>query len=941
MEPFILESKLRPPANSRLIRRDRLLVDIRDQDHERLTVITADAGYGKTTLMAQIFEAAGEGAIWYQFDELDNSASLFMEHLTWAIAKPFPDIAKILREALTGMEAQNETRKLTWMSSLVNNIDGSDSRRMSLFLDDFHMINDNDEILELIRFMAAHLSADCRFVIGSRDRPDISLGRQRAQGQVHDIITADLVFSESESRRLFNELCPFELSDKAVRAWHEATEGWPIAMVMAAAVMDKDKCDTRSIIPSLVLSSGSLGEFLAEEIWKSVRISMKQILMEASLLYEVDTEVLDMANVEREALLPANGFFQEAVERHILTMCLINNYRYRFHSIFKQFLLSKLQSTYSPDQIATLHGRYAGAYVEKNEIEQALNHYIAAGFMDEAAALLERHGDSILEAGKVDTIHQWLKRIPESVKDKTPALYLLESRTLKNQGELEKGMERLDRAQHLMEKKGDRNKLFQCEFTRSNFMLAVERYEDSLKSAAAAESLAESEEQQVEAKSRAATLTLLLGDARKAMEKLDEAEGSFHDSTGQLARHIAVQRLAANFFAGDFKRMLNDTEKLYVIDKPPDQLRERFVVVFMRARVLFNTCRYDQSLEVVEKARTFIGEEYGTVHRHSLDLIRGENYLYTGRSKQGIRIIRKYARPDGARKPYGQDSEHTYLGAYYRRLGEYDKAEYFDRQAVTDHKDSNRLLAITHANLSMGATLLRLKGPDDSEALEFLAMAQIQATDSGYQYILSQVHFCRAWAALQKEDRPAALKEISLCLDGAARYWHNHFIVQEGRICLDLLVFAYERDIQRDYLLDIFSIIGQEATIVLTPLLESDDPPVRESAIQATIAAGGIQAAPLIHRLLRDRDRRVKEVAHKAMNRLRDEIGHPDEVLTDRESEVLAYVAEGISNAEIAERLYISEPTIKTHLTRIFQKLGVTKRTQAAAFYHKRTARQD
>ncbi|HDZ59849.1 MAG TPA: response regulator transcription factor, partial [Actinobacteria bacterium] len=100
--------------------------------------------------------------------------------------------------------------------------------------------------------------------------------------------------------------------------------------------------------------------------------------------------------------------------------------------------------------------------------------------------------------------------------------------------------------------------------------------------------------------------------------------------------------------------------------------------------------------------------------------------------------------------------------------------------------------------------------------------------------------------------------------------------------------------------------------------------------------AGGVAAAPQIYRFLKDEDRDVRTNAKKVVSRLRSGIKDPNDVLTRRENEVLSRLSEGVSNAEIAERLFIAEPTVKTHITRIFQKLGVTKRTQAAAFYHQR-----
>ena len=63
-----------------------------------------------------------------------------------------------------------------------------------------------------------------------------------------------------------------------------------------------------------------------------------------------------------------------------------------------------------------------------------------------------------------------------------------------------------------------------------------------------------------------------------------------------------------------------------------------------------------------------------------------------------------------------------------------------------------------------------------------------------------------------------------------------------------------------------------------------------------------------------------------------DEKKREDLGITPRELEILELIARGMSNREIAEKLYVSENTVKTHSSRVFGKLGAKRRTQAVQF---------
>ena len=189
---------------------------------------------------------------------------------------------------------------------------------------------------------------------------------------------------------------------------------------------------------------------------------------------------------------------------------------------------------------------------------------------------------------------------------------------------------------------------------------------------------------------------------------------------------------------------------------------------------------------------------------------------------------------------------------------------------------------------------------------------------------------------MERGEREEALREIAESLSSASRYQQNNFIIQEGKVSTRLLAFAFENDIEREYLISIFSRVGSVALPALAPLLKSDSALVRTAAITALGVAGGAEAAPHLRSLLRDPDQTVRRAANAELARLRSTIDEPEKILTPRENRVLELLKEGLSNAEIAERLFISEPTVKTHVTRIFKKLGMTRRSQAAVHFLKK-----
>ena len=98
-------------------------------------------------------------------------------------------------------------------------------------------------------------------------------------------------------------------------------------------------------------------------------------------------------------------------------------------------------------------------------------------------------------------------------------------------------------------------------------------------------------------------------------------------------------------------------------------------------------------------------------------------------------------------------------------------------------------------------------------------------------------------------------------------------------------------------------------------LLKDEEPSALIAAIRAAVG-GGVPLSPAV-----------------AAHVVRRPVETPEGILTTREAQILALAVDGLSNKQIAQRLGISDTTVKTHFGNIFDRIGVRDRTQAALWY--------
>ncbi|UVE16126.1 LuxR C-terminal-related transcriptional regulator [Pseudomonas sp. LS44] len=395
-----------PRAVTSPLPRHALLQRMSDADAPRLILISAAAGFGKTTLLRLYREhclAQGRRVLWLNLDAADNQPRRLAAHLRAGLQPG---------ESVRG----DETSLLTYLGSL--------DEPFSILLDDFEALT-APAALDFIRRLLEALPACGSLVIASRTTPDISLGRLRAQGQVLEIGTAALRFTPEETATYLRETCGLELDDSEVASLQHSTEGWITALYLATLSL-QGRSDRTAFIHLLSGSSLELADYLAEDILANQSEELRNFLLQTSILDDFCVPLCDelLGSHNSQALIDqlerANLFIQPTdPQRHW----------YRYHRLFREFLSHALERQL-PGQAEHLHRRAAQWYLKTERPLAAIEQHLQATDWAAGAELLDRQLDALVDAGRLRLLLRWLERLPADVLDVYPRLVLSHAWTL-------------------------------------------------------------------------------------------------------------------------------------------------------------------------------------------------------------------------------------------------------------------------------------------------------------------------------------------------------------------------------------------------------------------------------------------------------------------------------------------------------------------------------
>ena len=404
-----------PKVREHLIHRPRLTRLLEDSIQTRVVLISAPAGYGKTSLLADWNQEYQHPVAWLTIDENDNDPTRFMEYLLHSFYDcSYPQLQKILddkKELFQGNFRQDINILLNCMLSSPENI--------ILTLDDYHLIH-NAVIHENMNFMIENLPENVHIILVTRADPPFNLPKWRVNGYLLEIRRGDLCFTQQEATDFFAASIGHFFSRRNIRTLTNKTEGWIAGMQLAASAIRSldDDASIYQFIESFKGTNRYILDYLVEEALKMQSDDVREFLLYSSILDRFCAPLCDLI-LEREN----SQEMLELLDRHNLFIIPLDDQRtwYRYHNLFAELLQSQIQKS-DKEKIRTMHSRASVWFEENGNLSDAIEHSFRAEDFQRAAQLVNKQGEYALSHGQFLTFMNWVRRIPTEFLYQNPSL---------------------------------------------------------------------------------------------------------------------------------------------------------------------------------------------------------------------------------------------------------------------------------------------------------------------------------------------------------------------------------------------------------------------------------------------------------------------------------------------------------------------------------------
>lgn len=465
-QPLLKTKLFVPHLHKGLVSRPQLLKKLDEGSKKPLTLISAPAGYGKTTLLTEWIDSLQKtqttppwAICWLSLDASDNDPMRFLAYLTAALEKVNLNVSAESHERTPASDALFPRTPLTILLNDLQELD----QQVLLVLDDYQFV-DNPAIHDGVTFLLDHLPVNVHVVIATRSDPPIPLPRLRARGQLSEIRVDDLRFRPEEAARFLNQVFGLDLTLEEITKLENRTEGW-IAGLQLAGVSMRGRADIPQFIEAFSGSHRFIMDYLAEEALSQQTLEVQSYLLQTSILDRLNDSLCDFVlnthwenqapNSPVSQELPANPHMKPirlaALESMGLFIVPLDDERiwYRYHHLFADLLRARLKDT-SPALVPRLHQRASAWFEKHGVVEESIVHALAAEDWENASRLIELHMHGYLENGQMATVLKWIEQFPQDELYKKPKLCIQVAEMYSQGGRIDQIDPLLDRAEEIV-----------------------------------------------------------------------------------------------------------------------------------------------------------------------------------------------------------------------------------------------------------------------------------------------------------------------------------------------------------------------------------------------------------------------------------------------------------------------------------------------------------
>ena len=871
----LLQTKLKiPPLQPNLVQRPRLFKKLNKSLHARLTLVSAPAGFGKTTLVSEWAAAREQPVAWLSLDEDDSDPVRFLLYFAASLQQIEPDLDQ---EIVGILQTSPSMPMKTAVTALINEI-GALTEPIILVLDDYHLIQ-AEAIHNTLVFLLEHQPAQLHLVITTREDPPIPLSRWRARGQLTEIREHDLRFTASEAAELLNGMMDLKLTPEQLEMLGSKTEGW-ISGLHLAALSLQGQADVDGFVHAFAGSNRFILDYLIEEVFQQQPPDVREFLLQTAVLEELTAPLCDAVMVDGEKSGSSSQTMLERLEQANLFIVALDDARhwFRYHHLFADLLRQRLRL--EKGDTTVYHLRAAAWHEEYGIHSRAIKQYIAAAAWEKAAALIELQSGELQKRGENTTFLHWMQALPQAVIQNHPGLCLAYAWALALSGQPHEAEGFLQVAEVAFRDNPSQY---------SNVLSAqihVARIRQDLPQTITLSRRALSLIPAAAADARSA-LALNLGIAHWQSGQIAEAESALSEAQdmARQAQNHHVRLLAMGFLGlvqaaqGELHQAAKQTHAAldWGADYPASAMPH-----LVQGALLYEWNQLEEAGSYLQKAiklaqRSGNNELESSAQRQWALLMQA-----TGNHTAALAALAVAERVAGDNAPQLTRAR-SHATAVYIALAQNDLETAKQRFAQMQTAAS---ASIFYVQLGLIPARLYLAQGDKSSAAVHLAAAYDKAERSGLRYGQIEIRLLQALAASGADD---ALAFLTDALTSAQGQGFRRIFIDKGVDIIPLLHMAGSKQDHPDYCRSLL------AEFESTP----SSPP--------TSSASEPAAAALV------------------------------ETISAREIEVLQFLADGLTYQEIAQTMFVSVNTVKSHLKSIYGKLSVHNRREAVArarLYH-------